>query len=88
MNDRGGTDLRISSDFEDIIYVLDNRVELIQDLENAANDVFDFLRFECLKLLSRKTIFEEIACVMPYNSDDDRIGFVFDRIKQILKVHN
>jgi len=83
MNDRGGNDLRISSDLEDIVYVLDNRVELIQELANAENDVAAFLSTECLRLILRKTFLEEIACAMPLNSGDERIQFVIDRINNI-----
>ncbi len=34
-NDRGGTDLRQSHDFEDIIYILDNCTSILEDIRNA-----------------------------------------------------
>jgi hypothetical protein len=40
---RGGTDLRTSTDFEDIVYLFDNRLEPLQDLLQAPGDVRNYL---------------------------------------------
>jgi len=38
-HDRGAKDPRTSHDFEDIVYILDNRVDILEQLRNAPNDV-------------------------------------------------
>ncbi len=39
-----GNDPRLSHDFEDIIYIIDNNVELVEDVSGADNDVRNFLK--------------------------------------------
>ena len=53
-----GKDPRTSPDFEDIVYVLDNRTTLIQDILKSENDVQMFLIAE-FKTISNNTFFQE-----------------------------
>jgi predicted nucleotidyltransferase len=53
-----GKDPRTSYDFEDIIYVLDNRTTLIKDILESDNDVKMFLIAE-FKTISNNTFFQE-----------------------------
>jgi predicted nucleotidyltransferase len=57
-NNRGG-DYRTSHDFEDIIYVLDNRINIVPEIENAHKEIKEFLKKEIDKILSSKFL-EEI----------------------------
>ena len=45
-NDRGGGDGRWSSDFEDIVFVLNNRTSIWQELSEAKGEVAGFLKKE------------------------------------------
>lgn len=57
---RHGKDFRFNSDFEDIIYVFDNRLKIIEELQAKKNPAIDYLRKEVRSLLERPNIEEEI----------------------------
>jgi len=48
---RGKNDGRTSSDFEDIIYVLENRKEIWKEMIEAKKELQDYLKFEFENLL-------------------------------------
>lgn len=62
---RGGTDLRFSSDFEDIIFVLDGGNDFLKEMESADIEVKLYLRDKFQELLKRPTIEEEIYGHLP-----------------------
>ncbi|MBX2952345.1 MAG: hypothetical protein KF870_07555 [Leadbetterella sp.] len=77
---RHGSDFRFNSDFEDIIYVFDNRLNILEELKSKENNAIVYLRMEVLKLLERPNFEEEILSNLePSNAD-----FRKDRIVQIL----
>jgi hypothetical protein len=43
-NGRGGIDPRTSHDFEDIIYVIDNRTDIVDQINKAPKDVRPYLK--------------------------------------------
>lgn len=59
---RGNNDGRTSHDFEDIIYVLENRSDIWQEMGTAPNDVKEYLLAEFRKLLDNPNIYEWIDC--------------------------
>jgi hypothetical protein len=67
MLSRGSNDLRTSHDFEDIVYIFDNCVELAEQVTKS-NDVSlrDYLREQCAALLSNPNIEESIEAALPY----------------------
>jgi len=79
-SDRGKYDFRTSSDFEDIVFVLDNKPFLIDDLKTANKKVKQYLNLEFRKYLLNKNLSEGIFCALPYGSGNERI----DRIKSIM----
>jgi predicted nucleotidyltransferase len=78
LNNRGSKDLRQSSDFEDIIYVLENCSVLLISVDDSDQVVQEFLRKESSKLLARKGILEAIECVLPYGSSSDSVENVYN----------
>ena len=48
--DRGGTDLRQSHDFEDIIYIFENCFELLDHIKTASDTLKSYLKEECQNL--------------------------------------
>ncbi len=58
-NDRG-RDYRTSHDFEDIIYVLDNRTTIVDEIKMAPKQVMDFLKSEIQKITT-SPYFDEIT---------------------------
>jgi len=57
---RGKNDGRTSHDFEDIIYVLENREVIWEEMNNSSESVKDYLRSEFLILLNNPNLFEWI----------------------------
>jgi len=82
-NDRGGTDLRQSHDFEDIIYILDNCTSILEDIRNADEDVKNYLKTECKRLFANDGLSEGIESALPYGSDSDRVEIIEDLILEI-----
>ena len=57
---RGKNDGRTSQDFEDIIYVLENREAIWEEMNNSGESVKGYLRSEFLSLLNNPNLFEWI----------------------------
>ncbi len=82
-NDRGKSNVRLSSDFEDIVYILDNRKDLTNELMESDGKVVDYLKSECIRLLENKILEEGVFCMLPLNSDHERINHVISIIREI-----
>lgn len=82
-NDRG-KDYRTSHDFEDIIYVIDNRIEIVEDIKHGHADVIHFLKQELSKAINN-AYWEDIlmAHIHPLLLEE-RGSLLTDKIKQIL----
>lgn len=78
---RHGTDFRFNSDFEDIIYVFDNRLNILEELQAKENLAMAYIKNEVKSLLSRLNIEEEITS----NLEPSNSSLRKDRIIQILK---
>jgi len=85
-HDRGGNDLRQSSDFEDIIYILDNYTGILENIRNANEDVKNYIIKECQNLLKTDALLEGIECTLPYRSDSDRVEIIENLISEISKI--
>ncbi|MCX6267960.1 MAG: hypothetical protein NTW16_11470 [Bacteroidetes bacterium] len=86
LKNRGGNDLRTSSDFEDIIYVLDNRTYLLTEIKDTEMDVVVFLQQECKQLLARNGLQEAVFCALPPFSGEARINSVLQTIQMISEI--
>jgi len=80
---RGGTDLRQSRDFEDIIYLLDNCTHLIDTLTKSEESVNEYLKKKCRVLLDNNNLIEGIESALPYGSDSDSTEIIFELIQYI-----
>jgi len=74
-NDRGNRDGRTSSDFEDIVYVLNNRNTIWKEMENAQEPVRSFLVTEFKKLLEQDYLYEWISVHLDYN-EQRRVNYI------------
>lgn len=81
-HDRGG-DPRTSKDFEDIVYVLDNRLNLVEEILGAPEDVRSYLAFE-LHELQQADKAEAIQAHLSPLANEDRYGMIQDKIRQIV----
>lgn len=85
--DRGGDDLRTSHDFEDIIYVLDNNDSIANMIKGCPNiELRQYLMEQCALLLNNNNIIESIDCMLPINSQEERVHHLYDIIKTITSV--
>jgi hypothetical protein len=84
-NSRGKGEPRTSHDFEDIIYVLDNRTDLVEQILKANEDVRTFLKNEFEGILNDSVKQEAISANLFYESRDQRYTIIIDKLKQIIK---
>lgn len=79
---RGGNDLRISHDFEDLVYVLNYCQDIVEQYNRLEGDIKDYIRNEFAGLLARDNIREEVSCVLPYG-DDGRTEYILRLMKRM-----
>ncbi len=60
--DRGRNDGRTSQDFEDIIYVLENRTTIWEEINNSGEAIKNYLQTEFRNLLNNPNLSEWIDC--------------------------
>ncbi|WP_417608725.1 nucleotidyl transferase AbiEii/AbiGii toxin family protein [Owenweeksia hongkongensis] len=82
---RGGKDPRTSHDFEDIVYILDNRTDLIEITLQAPNEVLEFLKGAFAEILSNQTMQEAILGNLYYETQSERFEMIMDKIKRIVQ---
>ncbi len=81
--DRGGTDMRQSHDFEDIIYLFDNCPELPDNISNANTPVKTYLKEICRRLLQNTVLTEGIESALPYGSGVKSTENILELIQHI-----
>jgi predicted nucleotidyltransferase len=83
-NDRG-SDYRTSHDMEDIIYVLDNRIGIVEEIAKEDPRIANFIK-EQLQTINGKGMMQEvlIAHIHPLMLEE-RLPIVEEKITQILK---
>jgi hypothetical protein len=79
-----GTDYRTSHDIEDVIYVIDNRMNIVSEIENSSTEIIDFLQVEIRKII-KSGMYEEILSshIHPLIIDIRQI-IVEEKIQKIL----
>lgn len=80
--DRGG-DPRTSKDFEDIIYVLDNRLNISNEIRRAPSDVLEFLRGNLTRLLE-PDMEEAISAHLSPFTEASRYQLLMEKLKVLL----
>ena len=80
---RGNKDGRTSKDFEDIIFVLDNRQSVWEDLKQQGGEVLSYLQQQFKDLLSLPYIDEWIATHLDPNTADKRTNILIKTMKAI-----
>lgn len=85
--DRGGDDLRTSHDFEDIIYVLDNNDNVTDIVKSCTNtELKQYLKEQCTLLINNGNILESIDCMLPIDSQEERVHYIYEIIKNIASI--
>lgn len=79
-----GNDYRLSHDFEDIIYVIDNRTSIVNEVLEADNTVKAFIVEELNKVMSQSNWQEILSSQIHPLMTDQRFPIVVDKIKSII----
>jgi len=82
-NDRG-TDYRTSHDFEDIIYVLDNRTTIVDEINEDHPEVKEFIKQELTKIYASHSFMEIISCHIHPLIIEDRLPILIEKIEKII----
>lgn len=82
-NDRG-TDYRTSHDFEDIIYVLDNRTTIVEEISQDHLEIRQFIKEELIKIYESNTFIETISCHIHPLIVADRLPLMIEKIEHII----
>ena len=87
LKNRGGTDIRGSHDWEDIVYVITNCPELYENIRRCKNaKLTDYLKEQLSSLLQNDNIREIIYSVLPLNSPTESIDEVLNFMCEVKKV--
>ena len=83
-NDRGANDPRTSHDFEDIIYVLDSRTDIVEQLDDVPDDVRPYLEKQLQIILDDRVMHEAILGNLVFETREERYHRIIECIKQIV----
>lgn len=81
-----GDDPRMSHDFEDIIYIIDNRLNILDDIAQADFKVQSFLKRMSDDILSHFSVNETIECHLNPLVAKERREIIVENLKQIKKL--
>jgi hypothetical protein len=84
LRSRGLRDIRLSSDLEDILYLVDNRPELAEEVALASATVRPYLAAELTQLLRHPELPEAIDGYLPYGSGATRSALLEKRLRAIV----
>jgi hypothetical protein len=84
-NDRGALDPRTSHDFEDIIYILDNRIDLVEEVIHSPVDVLEYLQLQFKGILKDDLKKEAIIGNLFYETMESRYRRIIDKLEMVIK---
>jgi len=83
-HDRGKNEDQMSHDLEDIVTVIDGRVEIIKEISVAEVELRRYLRDQFQSLLASRDFLEVLpGHLLPDAASQGRVGIVIDRIKKL-----
>lgn len=83
--DRGATDARTSHDFEDIVYMFDNRIDMAEQLLSAPSDVKAFLKEQIGKIMINSKMKEAIYGNLNYDLREERYNRIIEICQKVLR---
>lgn len=86
--DRGKSDPFGSHDFEDIIYILDNRMDLVNIFTGDPDDVSVFLMKHFNRIILDKNMQEAILGNLPYKTQQGRFKIIMEKLQAIIREKN
>jgi predicted nucleotidyltransferase len=83
-NNRGANDPRTSHDFEDIVYVMDNRTDLVEQLLGSRSDVMSYLKQQLQSILEDSVKQEAVYGNLFYETREGRYQRIIEMIKKLI----
>ena len=83
-HDRGAKEPRTSKDFEDITYILDNRIDLIEQIINSPEDVKQFLKSEFMNIINDSSLQEALIANLYYETQVTRYKNILKKLNEIV----
>lgn len=80
-----GKDYRTSHDFEDIIYVVDNRTTIVSEVMNVNDEVKQFLKTEFKRVIQNRSVEEILSVHIHPLILEERYPILLEKIQQIIK---
>jgi hypothetical protein len=81
-----GTDYRTSHDIEDIIYIIDNRIHIVDEISVSKIEIIQFLQEEINKIIDCGLLDEVLSAHIHPLIIDTRQTIVEDKIRKILAI--
>lgn len=83
--DRGNSDFYGSHDYEDIIYLIDNRTTIVKEILAAESDVKEYIKAELTTIKNHPQAEEILATHIHPLIREERFKILMDKIEQITK---
>ena len=84
---RGKGDYLVSHDMEDIINLINGRVEIIEDIQTSKADLKEFIINSLQGFLDDELFLEALpGHLLPDQASQDRRSIILDRIKKIVEI--
>jgi predicted nucleotidyltransferase len=83
--DRGGNDARLSHDFEDITYILDNRIDLVEEIQKSPKEVKEYLKDEFKKILANQNTKEALLANLYFETQEERFNMIIEKLNKIIE---
>ena len=80
---RGKNDGRMSSDFEDIVYVFNNRTTVWNEMEESSKDLKRYLYHHIRTLLKKDYFFEWISAHLDFN-EQRRVNYIIGGLENLI----
>lgn len=84
-SERGGNDPRMSHDFEDIVYILDNRRDWHEIINNAGSEAKSYLLEQFQNILNSNRMQEAILGNLYYETQEARYKMITEKIQLLFK---
>ena len=81
---RGQRDPRTSHDFEDVVYVLDNRIDLVEQMQTLNGEIGTFLRNRFRLMLESPEYREAVTAHLFFENRAARTAAIFEKLKRIV----
>lgn len=81
-----GNDPRVSHDFEDIIYIIDNNLNLLDDVSVANKDVLNYLKEMSSEILTHPSRNEIIECHINPFTREERTKLIIEKLQKIVEL--